>query len=77
MEEDIDISDRLLEAANFPEGAVLTATADPETCRIIVTAEEKDISDVPPEYLELLSNCGVCLGELNDKIVRGEIIYGE
>ena len=73
----MDIPDRLLEAANFPEGAVLTATADPETRRIIVTAEEQDISDVPPEHLELLSARGVCLGELNDKIVRGEIVYGE
>lgn len=77
VEEDMDIPDRLLEAANFPEGAVLTATADPETRRIIVTAEEQDISDVPPEHLELLSARGVCLGELNDKIVRGEIVYGE
>lgn len=77
VEEELDIPDHLLEAANFPEGAVLTATADPEARRIIVTAEEKDISDVPPEHLELLSAQGVCLGELNDKIVRGEIIYGE
>lgn len=77
VEEDLGIPDYLLEAAELPEGAVLTAAADPETHRIIITAVEEDISDVPPEQLELLSACGVCLGELNDKIVRGEIIYGE
>lgn len=77
VEEDLDIPDYLLEAAELPEGAMLTAVADPETHRIIVTAVEEDISDVPPEHLALLSACGVCLGELNDKIVRGEIIYGE
>lgn len=77
VEEDLDIPDYLLEAAELPEGSVLTAAADPETHRIIVTAVKEDISDVPPEQLELLSSCGVCLGELNDKIVRGEIIYGE
>lgn len=76
VEEDLDIPDYLLEAAELPEDAVLTAVADPETHEIIVTAVEEDISDVPPEQLELLSSCGVCLGELNDKIVRREIIYG-
>lgn len=76
VEEKLDIPDYLLEAAELPEDAVLTAVADPETHEIIVTAVEEDISDVPPEQLELLSSCGVCLGELNDKIVRGEIVYG-
>lgn len=77
VEEDLGIPDYLLEAAELPEDAVLTAEADPETHRIIVTAVEEDISDVPPEQLELLSACGVCLGELNDRIMSGEIIYGE
>lgn len=36
-----------------------------------------DLSDVPPFLLDILQESGACLGELNEMLMSGEIVYGE
>ena len=74
----IKLPSHLLDEANIPEGAKLSAVADPETGCIIVSEinAEHDIDDVPDGLLDVLLECGVCLESLNGLLSSGKIVYG-
>lgn len=74
----INLPSHLLDEANIPEGAKLSAVADPETGCIIVSenAAAHDLGDVPDGLLDVLLECGVCLESLSGLLASGEAVYG-
>ncbi len=76
---DIDLPDYLREKAGIPEEAKLYAWADDEeqTVTIGIADYDHDLRDVPPEALEMFAAAHVCIGELEERIVVGDIVYGE
>ena len=75
----IQIPGYLLEEADIPEGAKLEARADEESGGIIVSESEiqEDATDLPPGIVSVLAAFGVCLAELDERILLGDIVYGE
>lgn len=69
----------LLEEAGIPEGSKLVAYADEENGEVTVMEADaqEDITDLPPAVVAVLAAAGVCLAELNECILLGEIVYGE
>ena len=53
-----------------------------ETCPYLGGSEEEEASpyptldDLPPRVRELVSNTGICLGELSELLLLEEIVYG-
>ncbi|MEG2745313.1 MAG: hypothetical protein RR913_06565, partial [Oscillospiraceae bacterium] len=43
---------------------------------VVEAGIQHDITDVPPDVLALLMDTGVCLAELDECIMREDIIYG-
>lgn len=76
--EGIHLPDEVLEIAGIPEGTKLNAFVeeDGEIIHIEPVEYDHDISDVPPHLLELFSNYGICLGELDALLVKGELLHG-
>lgn len=74
----ISLPSHLLDEANIPEGAKLSAVADPETGCVVISESnaEHGIDDVPDELLDVLLECGVCLESLSGLLSSGEIVYG-
>ena len=75
----IHLPDHLLEEADIPVGAKLEAFVDEDSGDIIVTESDiqQDISDLPEGVVAVLAAGGVCLAELDERIVLGDIVYGE
>lgn len=76
--ESIHLPDAVLEIAGIPVGTKLNAFVEEDAGLIHVEAAEydHDISDVQPHLLELFSNYGICLGELDALLVKGELLHG-
>lgn len=76
--EGIHLPDEVLEIAGIPEGTKLNAFVEEDAGIIHIEPAEydHDISDVPPHLLELFSNYGICLGELDALLVKGELLHG-
>lgn len=76
--EGIHLPDEVLEIAGIPEGTKLNAFVEEDAGIIHIEPSEydHDISDVPPHLLELFSNYGICLGELDALLVKGELLHG-
>lgn len=73
----IQIPDYVLEDAGIPKDAKLEAFADDEGEIVVTEAEyQKDINDVPPGILSVLTASGVCLAELDELIMQEEVVYG-
>lgn len=74
----ISLPSHLLDEANIPEDAKLSAVADPETGCVIVSESnaEHGIDDVPDGLLDVLLECGVCLESLSGLLASGEAVYG-
>ena len=74
----IRLPDFLLEEAGIPRGAKLEAYTDEDSGEITVAEADiqQDISGVPPAILSVLAQSGVCLAELDELIMREEIVYG-
>jgi antitoxin component of MazEF toxin-antitoxin module len=70
------IPDHVLEEAGLPPGCKLTACVD-EGGNILVerAGYDHDLSDVPAHILDAMRESGVCLVDLEDMIMMGEIIY--
>ena len=77
--EDIEISPYLREEAGIPAGAKLCVYVDDEekTVTIAEAGYDHDLRDVPPYLLEMLGEAGICLGELEEQLMVGNLIYGE
>ena len=57
-------------------GFILPA-ARAQTVTIGVAEYDHDLRDVPPYLLEMLGEAGICLGELEEQLMVGNLIYGE
>ena len=78
-EVDIALPDDLRREAGIPEGAKLCAAVDEEehTVAIFAADYDHDLRDLPPETLEMFTAANVCLGELEERLIVGDIVYGE
>lgn len=74
----IQVPDYLLEEAAIPKNAKLEAYADEGSGEIIVIEAENqyDITDVPEGIISVMAASGVCLVELEEHILKEDIIYG-
>lgn len=77
-EADITLPDDLLREAGIPEGAKLCAAVDEEEHTVAIFAADynHDLRDLPPETLEMFTAANVCLGELEERLIVGDIVYG-
>ena len=74
----ITLPDYLLEEAGIPEGTKLCAEVDEEenTVTIFPAGYDHDLRDLPPETLEMFLAANVCLGELEERLMVGDPVYG-
>lgn len=74
----INLPDYLRREACIPPDAKLCADVDEATHSVTIhTADfEHDLSDVPKGLLDILRKNNVCLGELEDRLMSDEVIYG-
>ena len=73
---DIRVPDYLREEAGINSKAKLSAETDEESGEIILSEAgyDYDISDVPPELLDVFRSTGVCLGELDEALRLERVI---
>ena len=73
---DICVPDYLRDEAGITSNAKLTAKTDTESGEIILSEAgyDYDISDVPPELLEVFRSTGVCLGALDEAMRLERVI---
>ena len=74
----ITLPDYLLEEAGIPEGTKLCADVDEEeqTVTIFPAGYDHDLRDIPPGILEVFLAANVCLGELEERLMVGDTVYG-
>lgn len=76
-EEAITLPGYLREEAGIPENAKLCACVDEKNGAVIISAaeHEHDLSDVPEFIIDVMVNCGVCFGRLEEHLIKGDIVY--
>ena len=76
--EEITLPDDLREEAGIPAGVKLCAYADDEenTITICEAGYDHDLRDVPEYLLEMLESAGICMGELEERLMVGDTVYG-
>lgn len=76
--EEITLPDNLREEAGIPAGVKLCAYADDEenTITICEAGYDHDLRDVPEYLLEMLESAGICMGELEERLMVGDTVYG-
>jgi hypothetical protein len=69
----------LLDELGIPRDAKLEAYADPDEGLILVGPAdyEHDLSDIPGDFLKMLSDAGVCLGALEEHLKMEDVVYGD
>ena len=72
------VPDYLREQAGIPAGAKVTAMPDQDTGTVTVMQADyaHDLTDVPPELMDVLRDMGVCLETLEGLLREEEIVYG-
>lgn len=75
----IRLPDVLLEEADIPTDAKLEAFVDEDSGESIVSESDiqQDITDLPQGVVAVLVAGGVCLAELDERILLGDIVYGK
>ncbi len=75
-DEPVRLPEYVMEAAGLPPGCKLEAFVDDDGN---ITVEEADyaydLSDVPPDLLEVFRKSGVCVHELEERLMADDIIY--
>ena len=68
----------LREEAGIPAGVKLCAYADEEENSITIceAGYDNDLRDVPEYLLKMLENIGICMGELEERLMVGDTVYG-
>lgn len=76
--EEITLPDNLREEAGIPASVKLCAYADDEenTITICEVGYDHDLRDVPEYLLEMLESAGICIGELEERLMVGDTVYG-
>lgn len=72
----IDLPDYLREQAGIPKDAKLCAEVNEgeKSVTIYAADHQHDLSDVPENLWPLLESLGICLGELEQKLISGEVV---
>lgn len=72
------LPDDLREEAGIPAGVKLCAYADEEENSITIceAGYDNDLRDVPEYLLKMLENIGICMGELEERLMVGDTVYG-
>jgi bifunctional DNA-binding transcriptional regulator/antitoxin component of YhaV-PrlF toxin-antitoxin module len=75
--EDITLPDFLREEAGIPKDAKLCADVDEEKGTVTIWAadHQHDLSDVPKPFLDRLICMGVCLGELEERLIIDHTVH--
>lgn len=79
VEDTVEVPNWALEVVGLPEGTKLCICAEEDSERIVLEPVEYEynITDIDQEKLEQLSRIGICLGALNESLMRDEVIYSE
>lgn len=77
MEEEIGLPGYLREEAGIDEDAKLCAYVNEEENSVIIAeaGHEYDLRDVPPEVVDMFLDTGLCLGELDELLIKGDVVY--
>lgn len=77
--DEVELPDYLREEAGIPEKAKLWASVDEEehTVTICEADYDYDLRDVPKEVLEMFREAGICVGELEERLMLGDAVYGD
>lgn len=77
LEEEIGLPVFLREEAGIDEGAKLCAYVNEEDNSVTIAQAKHnyDLRDVPPEVLDMFLDTGLCLGELDELLIKGEVVY--
>jgi hypothetical protein len=77
--DEIIVPDYLLEEAGIPKDAKLCACTEEDSGEIIVmqTDYDYDIADVPKFVIDIFEMSGICIRELEEKIMMDDIVYGD
>ena len=75
---EISIPSAVLEEVGADPDCKLACEVDPENSTIyIVEADYRyDLTDLPSDFLETLREAGICLHDLEDKIIQEKAVYG-
>lgn len=76
--DEVDLPDYLREEAGIPEKAKLCASVDEEEHTVTISEADydHDLRDVPEEVLEMFKEAGICVGELEERLILGDVVYG-
>lgn len=74
----VSIPDHVLEEAGFDPDCKLACTAEPGSgeVRIVEANHRYDLTDLRPDLVDILREHKVCLADLEEKLIREEVIYG-
>lgn len=77
--DEVDLPDYLREEAGIPEKAKLCASVDEEEHTVTISEADydHDLRDVPEEVLEMFREAGICVGELEERLILGDVVYGD
>ena len=77
--DEIIVPDYLLEEAGIPKDAKLCACTEEDSGEIIVMKADYDydIADVPKFVIDIFEMSGICIRELEERILMDDIVYGE
>jgi len=77
--DEIIVPDYLLEEAGIPKDAKLCAYTEEDSGEIIVMQADYDydIADVPKFVIDIFEMSGICIRELEEKIMMEDIAYGD
>ena len=77
--DEIIVPDYLLEEAGIPKDAKLCACTEEDSGEIIVMQADYDydIADVPKFVIDIFEMSGICIRELEEKIMMDDIVYGD
>ena len=77
--DEVDLPDYLREEAGIPEKAKLCASVDEDEHTVTISEADydHDLRDVPEEVLEMFRDAEICVGELEERLILGDVVYGD
>ncbi len=77
--DEIIVPDYLLEEAGIPKDAKLCACTEEDSGEIIVMKADYDydIADVPKFVIDIFEMSGICIRELEERIMMEDVVYGD
>ncbi|MBU5439727.1 MULTISPECIES: hypothetical protein [Tissierella] len=77
--DEIVVPDYLLEEAGIPIDAKLCAYTEEDSGKVVVVEADYDydIADVPQFVIDIFEISGICIRELEERLMMDDIVYGE